>query len=51
MVGDYLLFLVLWGATGIIALISGLVAIVTIARQMPNSEPTPLNQPEDTMAA
>ena len=53
LLGDYVLFLVLWGAVGIIGLIAGVVVVVNAARQMERAAAQSIRaeKPEDVLAA
>ena len=53
MLGEYVLFLVLWIATGIIALFSGVLVIVKAARQMDRAavQSNRATEPEDALVA
>lgn len=53
LLGDYVLFLVLWGAVGIIGLIAGVVVVVNAARQMERAaaQSSRAAKPEDVLAA
>jgi hypothetical protein len=51
--GEYVLFLVLWIATGIIAFFSGVLVIVNAARQMERAaaQTNRATKPEDALVA
>jgi hypothetical protein len=54
LLGEYLLFLILWGAIGLVALISGVMVIVSMGRQMEEPDTPPgqaSSEPEDVLAA